>query len=297
MTTMTTGTTDYPRLRYRILTHAVEIDVPDAAMRDAVARVLGHFTPDDGDADDGGMATERVQYTLVRSSEQRWMVSRSGSGFGTDTEMTSGLLALEWHLVTDALAKQTTFFHLHGAALATPGGQRSVLVVGESGSGKTTLMLALMQRGFLPYSDDVALIEPESLLLHPFPRAFHLREGTRALLRERPDAPLGDFARLPPGFLLPPRYASAPAPVRFVVFPSLRLGQPPEFVPLTPAESATMLLSQTLTLTGTPVLALGTAARLTVAARCGRLFMGDLAATADLVAALTTEGPAPSPAP
>jgi len=283
---MTITVTEHPRLRYRILTHAVEIDVPDATMRDAVARVLGHFT-----TDDGSVAEERVQYTLARSDDQRWMVSRLGSGFGTDTEMTSGLLALEWHLVTDALAKQTAFFHLHGAALATPDGRSGLLVVGESGSGKTTLMLALMQRGFLPYSDDVALIEPQSLLLHPFPRAFHLREGTRSLLGERSDAPLGDFERLPPGFLLPPRYASAPAPVRFVVFPSLRLGHPPQFVPLAPAESATMLLSQSLTLTGTPALALGTAARLTATARCGRLFMGDLAATADLVVALVTDGP------
>jgi len=289
---MTITVTEYPRLRYRILTHAVEIDVPDATMRDAVARVLGHFTPDDG-----SVAEERVQYTLTRSNDQRWMVSRLGSGFGTDTEMTSGLLALEWHLVTDALAKQTAFFHLHGAALATPDGRSSLLVVGESGSGKTTLMLALMQRGFLPYSDDVALIEPESLLLHPFPRAFHLREGTRSLLGERSDAPLGDFERLPPGFLLPPRYASTPAPVRFVVFPMLRLGHPPQFVPLAPAESATMLLSQTLTLTGTPALALRTAARLTEIARCGRLFMGDLAATADLVVALAAEGPIPTATP
>ncbi len=169
------------------------------------------------------------------------MVSRNGSGFGTDTEMTSGLLALEWHLVTDALAKQTAFFHLHGAALATPNGQSGLLIVGESGSGKTTLMLALMQRGFLPYSDDVTLIEPEMLLPPSVPRAFHLREGTRSLLQERPDAPLGDFERLPPGFLLPHATPRHPRPCGCSL--SLVAAWATTAVcSLAPAESAAMLL-------------------------------------------------------
>lgn len=279
-----TNTADYPLPRYQVLSHAVEIDVPDAAMREAATQILRAFT-----ADEGAKSGTPARYTLARTDGGRWTIAAPGSSFGTDSSMTSGLLALEWHLITDALARQTTFFHLHGAALATPDGRSGLLVVGESCSGKTTLMLALMQCGFLPYSDDITLMEPETLLLHPFPRAFHLREGTLALLRERPDAPVWDLGDMPPGFFLPPRYASVPTPVRFVLFPTLRLGQPPEIVPLAPAESAPMLLSQTLTLAGTPALALGTAARLTTAARCARLFTGDLTATADLVTALTAD--------
>ncbi len=63
-----TSATEYPRLRYRILTQAVEIDVPDATMRNAVAQVLSHFTPDNAEADAGDAAAERVQYTLIRAT-------------------------------------------------------------------------------------------------------------------------------------------------------------------------------------------------------------------------------------
>jgi len=275
----TTAQTAGVALRCDLLGYCAYITIPDPAAYDAAAQVLGAFRPARAIPVDAPHYTLTCDYGL-------WTVSRPGTRFATDGELTNGLLALEWQLVTDALAARSDLFHLHAAALATPDNGAGVLIVGDSGSGKTTLVLALMQRGFLPYSDDVALLDPSTLRLRPFPRAFHVREGTYALLDDGPGAPTWDEATMPHGFFLPPQYATASAPVRLVLFPTLRPGQPLELVPLGPGESAPLLLTQTLTLTESPTLALGTAARLTGAADCYRLFTGDLTATADRVAAL-----------
>lgn len=264
-------------LYYDILGEPVTVTVPDPDLRAAVTRVLSGFTPPAGVPVRGG-----TPYTLERTADGFWSVSRPGAGFNTNGDLTDALLALEWQLVMDALARRTDLFHLHGAALAAPDARTGLVIVGESGSGKTTLVLALLRAGFLPFSDDVALMEPETLMLRPFPRAFHVRQPSRPLL-----ATLGmtarEFDTAPPGFFIPSRWATAPAPVRVVLFPSLRPEEPPRLVPFAPAESARALLAQTATLTGASRLALATAARLTARAHCYRLFSGDLTATVALI--------------
>ncbi len=272
----------YAPVHGTVLGRPIQVMVPDDAVRAAVTRVLSGFAAPDLHA--GGDTANGATYTLDRTEEGFWSVSGPLAGFNTNGGLTDGLLALEYQIVTDALARHTGLFHLHGAALATPDGGAGVLVVGESGSGKTTLVLALLRRGFVPYSDDVALMEPDTLALRPFPRAFHVRQPSLSLLA-RLGMAAAAFADAPPGFYLPPRWAVAPVPVRVVLFPALRPDAPPALAPLAPAESAALLLAQSATLAvpGAVRLALGTVARLTTHARCYRLYSGDLVATLDRV--------------
>jgi hypothetical protein len=51
-----------------------------------------------------------------------------------------------------------------------------------SGSGKTTLTAALVRAGFGYLSDEAAAIDPVSGVVHPYPRALHLKEGSASLL-------------------------------------------------------------------------------------------------------------------
>lgn len=272
-----------PPLRLRLLDAPVTVTVPDPVVHLAATRVLSGFVSPVGavGADDAA----HVPYTLARNEDGYWSVSRPGAGFVANGDLTDGLLALEWQLVMDVLSRCTDLFHLHGAALVAPDGRTGVLVVGESGSGKTTLVLALLRGGYLPYSDDVALMAPDTLALRPFPRAFHIRQPSRPLL-EALGMAAREFEDAPPGFYIPPRWATTTAPVRVVLFPTLRPDAPPRIEPLAPSASAALLLAQTASLAGASRLALAATARLTAQARCVRLFSGDLAATVALVDAL-----------
>jgi hypothetical protein len=56
------------------------------------------------------------------------------------------------------------------------------LVVGDKGAGKSTLMMHLLSEGFHVSGDELALIDGEQTM--PFPRRFHLKDGSVPLLPE-----------------------------------------------------------------------------------------------------------------
>jgi hypothetical protein len=193
------------------------------------------------------------------------------------------LLALEWQLVTDLLAR-TDRFHCHGAALADPSRTMSLLILGDSGVGKTTLTLSLMASGFRPHADDVVLIDSHTLTPTTFPRAFHVDDATRQLVAVLPHASDWEVQGLPPGYFLPTAWAADPSPVGAIVIPKARGHARALLVQLGVAEAATALLGFSGTLDAAPALALKTAARLSASVPCYALHIGPLAATAELVA-------------
>ena len=73
-------------------------------------------------------------------------------------------------------------FAIHAGAVAGPAG--AVIVAGQSGQGKSTLVLGLARRGWALLSDELALLDPSHRLVHPYPRAIHVRPGTVALIPE-----------------------------------------------------------------------------------------------------------------
>jgi hypothetical protein len=81
----------------------------------------------------------------------------------------------------DALTRIPGHLMFHAGALAGEAGE-GVILVGESHHGKSTLTLALMLSGYHFFSDEVAAVRLADGMLHPFPRALSLRDGTIALL-------------------------------------------------------------------------------------------------------------------
>jgi hypothetical protein len=67
------------------------------------------------------------------------------------------------------------------AGLVTIAGRR-LLVVGHKGVGKTTLMLRLLHDGHRVEGDEMVFTRDGSAV--PLPRAFHLKQGTEALVPE-----------------------------------------------------------------------------------------------------------------
>lgn len=82
-------------------------------------------------------------------------------------------------LIWEEVASRVTDFHLlHGAVLVRDGG--ALVISGPPGSGKTTLALALAKKGWTLYSDEMAPLHRGSGLIHPFPRAIHVRREREA---------------------------------------------------------------------------------------------------------------------
>ncbi len=273
---MLVGPTQYDLHGYR-----AAVSVPDAAMCVVVARILADSArpaePPSADA---------TPYALNGDAKRGWSVSANGSPSYRTDNAADALLALEWHLVMDMLAYRRDRFHIHGASLIAPDRSCSLLIVGVSGSGKTTLTLGLMARGFLPYADDVTLIEPTTLEPQTFRRAFHMDDRTRDLIAALPARPIWDFDAAPPGYFRPPQWAESSAPVRLILFPRVGTDAEPRITPLSIADAATALLPFSTTLASTPALALAVAGRLTAQAACCSLVTGDLDMTLDRIVAL-----------
>lgn len=220
----------------------------------------------------------------------RWQVSCGDMVLPMDRDFATALSVLEWYVVRDALAEHDELFHLHGAALATPSGNGALVLAGSSGSGKSTLTLALMERGFAPYADDVALIAPGTLELNALPRAFHASEDSLRLVEAFTARPLGSVEAVMPGYVSPSAWATRPLPLRWLLFLDLRPDESPHMVRLQPAEAAPAILAQSLNLPQAPRLAMGACARLTEKAGCYRFVNGDLRESVNLIERLASAG-------
>jgi hypothetical protein len=69
------------------------------------------------------------------------------------------------------------WLHLRGAAVGRAG--QAVLVLGPEGAGRTLLALAAVARGAWPLANGLVPVDPDDLLVAPFPKAFRL--GREAL--------------------------------------------------------------------------------------------------------------------
>ena len=129
----------------------------------------------------------------------------------------------------------------HAGALAKEA--MTILLLGDSGAGKTTLTVGLTQRGWLPLSDDIALVSPRSFAIAPFPRCFHVDEFTSSTI-EHPA--LFEEAGSLTGYLRPLRWADAPARVTCLVRLARDPAAPSSAQPISQAEGAGAILQSAI---------------------------------------------------
>ena len=117
----------------------------------------------------------------------RFRLVDSGGAEATFDSRDSLLFHLDKNITLTLQEQRPDLYFLHAAAVALD--DRVAALAAPSGTGKSTMTLALLANQFVYFSDELTPIEPETLLIHPYPRALCLK------------APLLERHRLPQGTL------------------------------------------------------------------------------------------------
>ncbi|TPG43458.1 HprK-related kinase A [Sphingomonas koreensis] len=217
----------------------------------------GYPEPDDGIAD----FTVRL---FAARPWRRWL--RPAVMLGGDfvlpeaapLPLAQGLLAAEMAMNLQMALGQRRYLLLHASVVERDG--RALLMSGLSGAGKSTLAALLGARGWRLMGDEFALIEPETGLVHAFPRLISLKnEAIEVMRRVAPDGRFGPLMKATPKgdirHLVPDARAVAamgePAIPALLVFPRFgfaaaarALGASEVFVRLTQASTNYVALGE-----------------------------------------------------
>ena len=91
-----------------------------------------------------------------------------------------GLVAAEMAMNLQMALGERRFLLLHAATVEKNG--RALIITGESGAGKSTLSAMLGERGWRFMGDEFALLDPDTGMLHPFPRPISLKNEAIAAM-------------------------------------------------------------------------------------------------------------------
>jgi hypothetical protein len=148
------------------------------------------------------------------------------------------------------------FMELHAAAVFD--GRACIVLPGAPGSGKTTLTAALAAKGFGFFSDEVALLEEETLWVRPTPLSLTIKSGSLAPLSpyypQLPELPSywredGQQVRyLPPPSESISRFTAMAAPCAIVVFPRYQANATTLLRPLGRADAMQRLMVECMVL-------------------------------------------------
>ncbi len=209
------------RRSFGLADHALELCCSDLDLGNAFASIMGHLSESCS-----GAVTTQLAVVAAGSEEDVWDIYLDGRGYVEDVSRERVLP----HLVTLAFVrfseaiKANLLFH---AAVVGQRGQM-ILLPGEAGSGKTTLAATLAARGFSFYSDELAVLDIESLRVTPFLLPMSIKPGSVPVLEDcypglsgLPVHPRADGKQV--RYLMPP-VASLPAKgavgeVQAIVFP------------------------------------------------------------------------------
>jgi len=228
----------------RVADYAFALEGEDAGL-EQLARTL--FS----DARTGDQDGISERFSLCRSGDF-YLLLKGEEKICRTASFSAFFQEVEWALTRSAMNGLGHFFQLHAGGVARNG--KGELLVGFADSGKTSLVLGLAAAGAAVLSDEVALIEAQTLSVFPFPRDLIVHRTTQQLFAER-------ISRLnsPPWKIFPAyRYLSraeldlsmpaAPVSVTRLIFPVLKPGTAFAHRTLGAAETARRLLEQAFNL-------------------------------------------------
>jgi len=193
------------------------------------------------------------------------------------------------------------YLQIHAAAMSLHG--QGIILAGAPGQGKSTLAAGLLARGWSYLSDEFALIQPDTRMLEPYPKALCIKAGSFDPVIEL-GLPL-DLSRVlhkgskgPVSLLDPlavrPDAVSKPCPVRMIVFPQYRPDAAPAVEEISRAQAVFELVQASFNFTKFRNRGLELLADLARQARCVRLTSGHLHQTGQLLEACLAESDVPA---
>jgi hypothetical protein len=163
---------------------------------------------------------------------------------------------------------------------------------GRMEAGKTTLVAGLVRAGMGYLTDEAVAIDPETLLIRPYPKPLSLDPGSWGLFPElEPNAPLASDAYKRdqwhvPSAAIRPGALGRSCPVGLVVFPRYAPGETTALEPLRRAEALLELAKHTFHFKDHSRVALDLLADVIRPAACYRLTIGDLDGAVALLSSL-----------
>ena len=238
--------------------------------------------------------TIRVEVTTSGGSflgRRRFAVAGDGEELFRGLKPEEVLPYIEWEINYRLIATRPEYLQLHAATLAHGG--NGVLLVGNSGCGKSTLTAALAARGWGYLCDEFALIDPDTLHLHGFPKALCIKAGSFDLLEQR-GLPL--WRRRPyvkvfkgrVGYISPHdvNVAEGDVPIRLIVFPRYTGGERTAAYPVLGSEAAFSLAANAFNRSAFGDRVVSMLGEIVRGARCLTLETGDIEETGDLLESL-----------
>lgn len=126
------------------------------------------------------VGVHQVKRSSLRGA--RYLIVGEGDEIGGERRREEVVPFLEWGINWCLISTRADFLQLHAATMAYGG--KGVILAAGSGCGKSTLVAGLMARGWTYLSDEFALINPDTLNAHAFPKAVCIKAGAFGLVRE-----------------------------------------------------------------------------------------------------------------
>ena len=168
-------------------------------------------------------------------------------------------------------------------------------IIGPNGGGKSTLVAGLMARGWKYLSDEFALINPNTLNAHAFPKAVCVKAGAFGIVRQlglpfagRRYYVKGLKGRV--GYINPrevgPGTIGGRTPIRLVIFPKYTSGRRRRLNPVTRAQAVFALAGSALNRFAFTDQGVSVLSRVVREAECFGIDSGSLDGTCDLIQSL-----------
>ena len=211
-----TATSD--ALHVRLASTTFAIDAGAGHMRDALHGALAHLACAPGRAD--------VVLAVREQEAGGWLVTDGSRTMANGRQLDSLVPAIKQLIRQRAVDGHPALLSVHAGIVSL--GEGCVLMPAVAGSGKTTLTAGLAHAGATYFSDEIALLDEDTLLATPVPLALTIKDGSVAPLRDKyreldtlPVHVREDGVRVR---YLPPPLASLPTPdarlpIRWIVFP------------------------------------------------------------------------------
>ena len=222
----------------------------------------------------------RPKYVLRLFGQDHYSVDRASSI----------LPYIEWAVNYGVISANLGYYQMHASVMQH--GDMGFVFAGSPGSGKSTLAAGLLARGWKYLCDEFALIDPESGLVHPYPKALCAKADAHPVYR-RLGLPLPRARKYLKGakglvsFLNPlevrPDAVGSACPVRCILLPRYEPGAEPELEPISRAECAFLLNGLSFNFSHFRERGIDLLADLVRGAECYRLRSGDIQATCDLI--------------